>query len=338
MNKRISTSVFAILVLAWFTSAAAYAQEIPTFTQFYISGGQLFAATMAGDFPVLGNTTHIPVTLVPLTVIFEPGGQVFDPLQIVSHGDSPVSFVLKSPLFKAATFDKHPETNDAPTQWLDAYQRANFWSTITGGTSRNNPVKRDFHILLDTPQVAPWFLAVPAWEGSVDKDSNGDPNGHINWPFFDQEVRALLPLFPAKGLTIFLLGHIDFPNWSNGGPNSVAGGYHLHMGNQTYIVDGFDFNGPDVEGLSHELAEWLADPFISSTTPGWRKTASSDCSHRMEVGDPMHGHVVEMQFHGDTFHLEDLAFLSWFAPDQPSTAINGWRTFFNSDVPHLSCQ
>ena len=337
-NSQYSFVAVTACALAWIGTGTALADSVPTWQGVYLSGGNGFATQMVGEFPQLGHTTRIPVVLIPLTLKFNFGNITMDPNKPQQgHSDSPVSFTLKSPLFQAATFPNHPETVAAPTQYLDAYQRSNFWNVVTGGNPSSNNVKIDFHVLLNSPVVMPRTLDVPPLEGFVDTDSDGNLVGHVNWDVIGNQLDSLLVLSPSNALTIILMDNVILTNVGNAGTN--AGGLHDHRDEHTFIVAGFGFSRHDVAGLGHELAEWLVDPFFTSRSPGW-VTGSGECSHHMEVGDPLRGQFYQMQMHpgGPVFRLQDAAFEAWFARGEPSNAINGTRTFQALDLPNPPCQ
>src|SRR5439155_6233448 len=125
-------------------------------------------------------------------------------------------------------------------------------------------------------------------------------------------------------------------------------GYHGFVvpsgqsGGQTYIETCFldepvaSTNNSDVSVLSHEVAEWLDDPFIINIAPNWRLPGVSEgCLEGdfLEVGDPVEGDGfprIPVTLNGETYHLQDQVFLSWFARTSPSTAVNGYYTLANA--------
>ena len=100
-------------------------------------------------------------------------------------------------------------------------------------------------------------------------------------------------------------------------------GYHNALGSpgQTYGIAEFEgrdqtvFRGvSDVASGSHELAEWIDDPSGSNPTPAWGNIGQvSGCQASLEVGDPLSGTLMPaMVMNGFTYHLQELAFFSWF--------------------------
>jgi hypothetical protein len=53
----------------------------------------------------------------------------------------------------------------------------------------------------------------------------------------------------------------------------------------------FGVTGSDTVILSHELAEWVNDPFVNNPTPAWGNTGQvvGACQNNLEVGDPLTG-------------------------------------------------
>ena len=78
--------------------------------------------------------------------------------------------------------------------------------------------------------------------------------------------------------------------------------------------------------LSHEIAEWCNDPFGSNVVPPWEVLPEYPCNALLEVGDP----VVGVAFSENGYHLQDEAFLSWFARQVPSVGMGGRYTYLGT--------
>jgi len=68
------------------------------------------------------------------------------------------------------------------------------------------------------------------------------------------------------------------------------------------------------------------DPFGNNPTPAWGHTGqASGCQNNLEVGDPLSGTDIPpvKGANGFTYHLQELAFFSWFY-GAPSIAANDW--------------
>jgi hypothetical protein len=113
-----------------------------------------------------------------------------------------------------------------------------------------------------------------------------------------------------------------------------------------YVVTSYSdpnlFNVPiqDIHALSHELGEWLDDPFLRNFIPAWGAVGQEGgCAFSLETGDPVTGIAFPVTMNGFTYHPEDLVFLPWFSRQTPSTSVNGQYTFLNSlDSPQTVCQ
>ena len=95
-------------------------------------------------------------------------------------------------------------------------------------------------------------------------------------------------------------------------------------------------NYGDVGAMSHEMAELFDDPFIMNFTPWWQSTDPAYgfplCMNFLEVGDVIENFVSVPQIyttltHGRTYHVVNVANLSWFAGESPSQAHLGAYSF-----------
>jgi hypothetical protein len=90
-----------------------------------------------------------------------------------------------------------------------------------------------------------------------------------------------------------------------------------------------DGNTMDIHGLSHELSEWMNDPFVHNAVPPWAVPSAPQygCSGSLETGDPLVGYAWPVTIGGYTYHPQNEAILPWFARQSPSTAIDGAYTY-----------
>ncbi len=83
----------------------------------------------------------------------------------------------------------------------------------------------------------------------------------------------------------------------------------------------------DAYVLSHEVAEWLNDPYVTNAVPAWRDPASGACfNDLLEVADPVEflaNPSFTVRTSGRTYHVTDVAGISWFAHDVPSRELGG---------------
>src|ERR1035441_2485279 len=78
---------------------------------------------MVGNPPQKGGTTNINAPVVPVVLqLLNPDGSVF----LTYDPKAFILLTLQSPLFQNSTYTSSP----TPTQFTDAVQRAEFWSTM----------------------------------------------------------------------------------------------------------------------------------------------------------------------------------------------------------------
>jgi hypothetical protein len=271
-------------------------------------------------------TTIIPTQIVPLIVIMSSGA-TFDPTAPDPCAAAPLSGTSDLVLFQQSPiFLNHAYTingvNVGTTQYIDAFQQANFWSLVGG---------KSYHTLLSTTTLNPITVHVPAGSGTIMIPGTSRRCGNlglmeINW--FDNFVTGtLIPSLSAQGVNpttfpIFVLSNVVL--YDTSARNCCITGYHGAFGlsPQTYAVGEFDTTGAfgaqseDTSSLSHEVGEWLDDPLATNPTPSWGDVGqvSGDCQESLEVADPL----TDMNFpdvtmpNGYTYHLQELAFFSWF--------------------------
>ncbi len=107
-----------------------------------------------------------------------------------------------------------------------------------------------------------------------------------------------------------------------------------------------DIFGPgltDVVPLSHEISEWGHDPFVNNFVNPWQVPGEPQysCSNILETGDPLVGVDFAAGSSnpdpgtGPAWHLQDEAFLWWFArnPTQASNGAYSYTGTFASPAP-----
>lgn len=315
------------------------------FQKLFLSlGSKLIPMTILGSDPSLGpGITVIPVVIVPVRFVFpNPGNPVLD-------GTARVTEVQNSPIFQNAEYSVGGISLGV-TQYGDAVQRAQFWNYP--GFSQN-----DYHVLLASPVVAPTVTAVvpstgcgatrTASCGAATLTSRGALTGRLDSSFFASVINPLVGNYPANVLVIFQTDNvflysgvptncctIGFHN-SEAPPIATAHTwiFHAYTEPNTFIGDAI----LDVQVLSHEVAEWLNDPFISTISvvnlvaPYVLPGHEGACQINFETGDVLEEPpvVFTKSVMGTTYHLQDEAFLPYFLHG-PSFSINGWYTFLNS--------
>jgi hypothetical protein len=286
--------------------------------------GTNYTYNMVGTAPSTNASTTVQVYVIPLKVVItrRRSKTTFDPAHVLSNGKTVTNNTVTSPIFDSSTSYVQGGVNVGTTQYIDAYQRANFWGTVQSNTG--------YHLLLGGPTVlAEQTLSPPSSVGTL-----GSPFGHtaglvdINW--FDAQVQSIISHFSQiqpNTLPVFLTYDVYL---TQGG--CCIGGYHSSEGSIsnpqayahfTYIDHPGDF-AQDVSALSHEVGEWADDPLVVNTNGN-----NTPCGI-LENGDPLENNPNFGGFpyllNGFTYNLQDLVTLPYFGAPA-STSVNGFFTF-----------
>jgi len=369
MNKRFSAlSLIAVLVALILISLAgtAFAQEptfdpsarplfaklpphsyypvangpnvtpLPQWTFSFTYNNRTYNDVFVGTNPATSNsTTTIHWGIIPLKMVYGPsnGNMTFDPNAANEFGtQSATQMINGSPQFQSTVDWVQGGTDVGKTQYGDAYQRANFWADVTSNTN--------YHLLFAKALIAPvQTLNVPSNEGSVISNPwSGVPTGtaDINW--FDLQLQSIMKKFKQIQPNTFPLFLTYNVYLTEGG--CCIGGYHSANGlppnGQTYAYTttieqaGLPVFSQDIGALSHEIGEWILDPFVNNNSP---------CGI-MENGDPLETEANFGDFpytvNGFTYHPQDLVFVDYFGASS-SLPVNGWHTFENETNANGVC-
>src|SRR5579871_1168754 len=287
-------------------------------------GSTNYSYNMVGAAPSTNCTATITTFIIPvkITITNRNGSKtVFDPSHVLSNGNSVTTNTLDSPIFDSTTTYTQGGVDVGTTQYIDAFQRANFWGTV-----KSNP---NSHLLL-----SPTVLAEQNLSPSRTFGKTGSPFGFtaaevdINW--FDSQIPNLISKLGIQPnqFPIFLL----YDTYLTQGGSCCIGGYHSSEGSisnpQSYAeaayVDHVGAFSQDVSALSHEIGEWADDPLTVNYNGN-----NTPCGI-LEVGDPLEGNAnygaYHYVLHGFTYNLQDLVTLPYFGAPT-STSVNGWLSF-----------
>lgn len=251
---------------------------------------------MVGTNPRTDRTTTTVTThVVPVKLVFSNG--------VTLDATAQAGGVVGSPLFNDAQFV------DGTTQFGDAVMRGEFWKYVS-----SHPT---YHVLLSAAPAEPTVtIDVPSGDGYTAVQTGG-PYAYLAYAWFVQtiEPQILSQLrIPPSDFTIFVTARASVLE---------PGGYCCYLGyhsafaeaNGTWTTAWASVTLKNIEALSHEVAEWLNDPFYNNDVPAWVSPESGACGGRqLEVGDP----VTNYRIRRGGFVLQDIAFFSWFARQNPS--------------------
>jgi hypothetical protein len=313
---------------------AAAATPLKTWNGSFVYQKVTYRYNMVGAAPSTGASTTIPVFIIPVVLKFTRNGKTttFSPLTKVSNGQTAVANTTSSPIFNNLDF-KSGGVDMGTTQYVDAYQRANFWGTVKSHTG--------YHVLLGKPTTLPTLtLTVPAADGKVTKDF-GITVGNADIFWFDTQIENYISAHSQivpNSLPIF----ITYNSYLTEFGSCCIGGYHSSFGSSsapqayahaTYISTHGVF-AQDVSALSHEVGEWMDDPLVVNTNGN-----TVQCGI-LENGDPEEGFANFGAFPytlgGFTYNLQDLVNLEYFgAPN--TTSVNKQMTFHGNPFNLTVC-
>ena len=328
-------------------------RTIPFWSDTFDYHGLRYTYKMVGTDPNRGSaTTVIPVTIIPIRWVFS-NGMVVDASTDIVDGQTPVQGIVNSPIFQDYDFTLGG-THVGNTQYGDAFQRANFWNSV----STRSP---NYHVRLGTPTIAATqTINVPA--DKVQYYTNPD-NGEV-FPTIDLNFVGSLDrgLIEGQNISPNTLPIIVWGQAAAGFALGYHGAYQTGNSIQTFMdvsyqSSTFPFGFPgylaDVSNLSHELTEWMDDPFIDNHSAGWnnpfflidfpppvRSRCDSFFEGRdlLETADPFENLAglqnTPVVSNGFTYHIAEGAFIDFFTRNVRSRSVNGQYSFFEFLEPY----
>jgi hypothetical protein len=283
---------------------------IPFYSDTFKVGATTYRYRSVGTDPkTSAATTRVPVTFIPLR-INEPDGGFNFPTTAIRKTTGSVLFTTS-----AIT---------GGTQYGDATLRSSFGKYVKAHGSR-------WHVLLGKPVTkALRTLRVPARQGHTIVLTNNVVVTLVNDNWLDSVLKSITNTVSARSLVVFLTydtvgcsNQADLSTCGTGGfHDAFASGSGVHTFSwASWMEPGvFGAVSADTAAMSHEVAEWLNDPFVNDIVPRWSVKGEPQygCSPFFEVGDPLVGHTFVVR----GLHYQDEADFSWFARQKPSIAAN----------------
>jgi hypothetical protein len=302
----------------------AAAVSLPSWDGSFIYGGTNYSYNMVGTAPSSNTSTTMPTYIIPVKIVItsRTGAKTtFDPSHVLSNGNTVTTNTVDSPIFDSSTIYTQGGVDVGTTQYIDAFQRANFWGTVKTATN--------YHLLLGATVLPEQTLSPSRTYGKT-----GTPFGFtagevdINW--FDAQLPTIMSNLGIQPNSFPIFLTYDVYLTQNNG--CCIGGYHSSEGSvtdpQSYAeatyVDHVGAFSQDVSALSHEVGEWADDPLTVNYNGN-----NTPCGI-LEVGDPLENNpnygAYHYSLHGFTYNLQDLVTLPYFGAP-PSTTVNDWFTF-----------
>jgi hypothetical protein len=318
--------------------------SVPHFSGSFESQGKAYPFTMVGAKPQSNTTTEVPVQVIPISLFFEEfvdengAPIVIDPAVIVPR-------VQASPNFHDAQYAT------GTTQFADAVQRAQF----------NATAGKDWHTLLGAPQIMkPLRIAVPRGDAKVYRNpSTGVVYAIVDTDFFLSQLNTMIQManLSPDALAIALTSNVFLAPQKDIKKCCVLG-FHtsFDVGEmaqikfvQTFIWASWVDQGilgptlADVTPMSHEISEWMNNPFGSNAVPAWQVPNSTGCQSNLETGDPLAlmpnaGYPVLID--GFTYHPQNQVLMQWFQRGTTSDAFEGAFSFPDQSIvtgPSQAC-
>jgi hypothetical protein len=273
------------------------------------------------------------------------------PACLGSKNNVPFKLAVESPVFESHRW-VWGGTDLGDTQYVDAFQRANFWRALGEDAE-------DYHVRLKPVDVLPpVVLDFPTGSGIGLPQSSSflgysacAPTVLVDFNYFDELLDYIvIPKLAAEGVNasnfpMFIGGNVIWGQVIGTLPIffGEASGYHSLSDldpAQNYGVAAFGddnvLNWPDAVVLSHEVGEWMNDPTGSNYVQLYDVNALSPtgpvaCQGNYETGDILAGTFMPpvVGKNGYSYTIQELAFFSYFYGG-PSLAVHGW--YSNNDT------
>lgn len=319
--------------------------SVPHWSSAFSHDGTIYPYTIVGNKPATGGTTQIRTALLPISLEFD---------EYVDRQGKPlvldvvpaIARVLQSPNFVPYNYG----TGDV--QFADAVQRAQFASYAAP----------NWHTQLASPRVlAPVLLEVPVGAAKLYQSASGVLYAKVDFNFFASQINTVTQMAGLQVDEFPVLLAANTLLYENGDASQccILGfhtAYETAHGRNSISVQTFAyaswldvgiFRDPeiaDVLPLSHEISEWMNDPFVSNAAPGWLSPDGHGCQEHITTGDPVEvlpHPSFEVALNGFTYHPQTQALLQWFTRESPSSAFDHAYSFPDTSAlktPSQACQ
>ena len=298
----------------------AAATPLETWNGSFTYNGTTYKYNMVGVAPSTDGSASITTYVIPVKIVIS-NGAVYDPSTLLSNGKTVTQDTMASPIFTSSVDFTSGETSMGTTQYIDAFQRANFWGVT--------PSAHNYHLLLGATVKPEQTLKPPKQYGTTGTVF-GFRAGLVDINWFDSQAKSLLTSLGITPNTFAIF--LTYDVYLTQHKSCCIGGYHSSTGSTTapqsyaqaaYVGVAGAF-AQDVSALSHEVGEWADDPLVvninGNTTP---------CG-ALEVGDPLENNPNFGAYHytvnGFTYNLQDLTTLPYFGAPS-STSVDNEFTF-----------
>src|SRR5579864_3173358 len=205
-------------------AVAGTVTPLKTFNSSFVYNGTTYRYNMVGAAPSTGTSSTIPTFIIPVKMVYKTSTgttEAFDPAtQKLTNGQTVEANMMASPIFQSGIDFKTGGVNMGKTQYIDAFQRGNFWGTVKSHTG--------YHLLLGQPKVLPELTLTVGSHGKVATEY-GVHVGLADIYWFDAQLQNYigahsaivpnsLPIFVTYDVYLTIIG------------GCCVGGYHNSMG------------------------------------------------------------------------------------------------------------
>lgn len=298
---------------------------------------------IGGDPATTNSTSTVNVLLIPVKFVItdtkEGKTYTFDPAKVKlanNHKRSVVKAMLDSPIFQK-NIDFSPQYGSCSpncvdlgkTQYEDAFQRGTWWGNAVSTNTK-------YHVILTTTTEKEQTIKITCDGCVVSNPFGSGIVGTYDINSFDGNLQTFMQNIKDVNPGVFPLFMSYDIYLTSGG--CCIGGYHNanggQPGGQTYgyatYVDSAGAFSQDVSAFTHEVGEWMDDPFTDNYV-------NCDDNSLMEVGDPLEGlanyGAYKYKDKGFTYNLQSLVYMSYFG-DALSTDANEWYAL-QDDMSHV---
>ena len=144
-------------------AVAGTVTPLKTFNSSFVYNGTTYRYNMVGAAPSTGTSSTIPTFIIPVKMVYKTSTgttEAFDPAtQKLTNGQTVEANMMASPIFQSGIDFKTGGVNMGKTQYIDAFQRGNFWGTVKSHTG--------YHLLLGQPKVLPELTLTVGTHGTL---------------------------------------------------------------------------------------------------------------------------------------------------------------------------
>ena len=367
LNSSMASTLYKEKIGANFKNGSV--DTIPYFDNWFITGGKnsVYTYSMVGHSPKVGGTTMVNTQLIPLvTRLADLAGNIyyiFDPTGIyvpAADQDTDANLFVQSPLFDATT--NYPGPPSLTGQFNDTMQKATFNGVAAG----------NWHTVLKSPFTDAIWIQTLIYENGdwtllcCDPGGNPVPVFNINTisnnfefilstenSVFGSATNNTFPIILTDYLTAFIPGGgccvLGYHTAQNGNSNPAGiltwtwATYIPHNLDQG-LLNPFGGFGSDIFVASHEIAEWMNDPFVNTNVAPWVDGGVNFAQGNLETGDAIEAMALSDANYPVnlntttgpyTYNEQTEATLNWFTRNPYSGGLYSWPNVHTlSQVPH----